>query len=420
MKGLEGITKEINTTTIKENDFSEVFLHHVMDSMSSSMYLLDRNRQIVSMNRAAREWMQKKETGIVGSLFGNAITCSATTQGNKCGTTTTCEACKLKEAIEQAFSKAGQLQQVPNDTKFIVDEVTPQIRYLKYNVQALAHKGKRYALLILDDITHIEEQKLREEEKNKQLISGLTYARHLQKTMLPTRQKLEEALPGMVLFYQPKNIIGGDFYWIHQTPKSTFVALADCTGHGIPGAMLSILGISSLNLIVKERGVTAPAEILNQLRESFVESMQQQDIQSSSDGMDISVCRMDRNNPRLTFAGANNGLVLINPTGIRMYKGNKMPVGKYAKMTSFTEQTIPLWEDDRIYLFSDGYKDQFGGPRNKKLKRQPFMQLLQQTTNLKPQDLYAFLSNQFIQWKGTNEQTDDIALLTFRAPYSNK
>lgn len=416
MKGLEEFIHGMNTNIEEENEFSEVFLRHVMDNMSSSIYLLDRNRRIVSMNRAARYWMQQESSGILGSLFGNAITCTAATDPHPCGTTANCQACKLKQAIEQAFDNPEQLHNVHHDTKFIVEHGNTQKRYLRYNVQALSHHGKEYALLMLDDITRIEEQKMREEEKNKQLISGLKYARHLQKTMLPTTKKLNEALPGMSLFYHPKNIIGGDFYWIHQSDEATFVVLADCTGHGIPGAMLSILGISSLNLIVKERGITAPAEILNQLRQSFVESMQQNAIHNSNDGMDVSVCRIDKANHQLTFAGANNSVVLINQQETRLFNGNKMPVGKYADMGPFTEQKIDIVKNDRIFLFTDGYKDQFGGPRNKKLKRQPFLSLLQRGANLPPYELTQWLKEQFRGWKGKNEQTDDVTVLSFLFP----
>lgn len=415
MKGLEELIPEMDSTTEKENEFAEVFLKHVMDNMSSSMYLLDKDRRIVSMNRAAHHWIQKESSGLLGSLFGNAITCTAAADPHPCGTTVNCQACKLKQAIEQAFEYPEQLHNVYHDTKFIVEQGNTQKRYLRYNVQALSHKGKAYALLMLDDITRIEKQKLREEEKNKQLISGLKYARHLQKTMLPTAKRLDDTLPGMALFYQPKNIIGGDFYWIHQTPEATFVVLADYTGHGIPGAMLSILGISSLNLIVKERGITKPAEILNQLRQSFVESMQQKDIHNSNDGMDISICRIDKAKQQLTFAGANNGIIIITPQQeTRLFNGNKMPVGKYADMAPFSEQNINISQNDRIFLFTDGYKDQFGGPRNKKFKRQPFIDLLQKAAKLPQTELADWLAEEFRNWKGKNEQTDDVTVLSFR------
>ncbi len=414
MKGLEELLPGMDATPKEENEFSEVFLKHIMDNMSSSMYLLDRNRRIVSMNRAACQWMQKESSGILGSLFGNALTCTAATDPHPCGTTLNCQVCKLKLAIEQAFENPDQVQNVYHDTKFIVEKSSTQKRYLRYNVQALSHQGKAYALLMLDDITRIEQQKMREEEKNKQLISGLKYARHLQKTMLPTAEKLSSALPGFSLFYQPKSIIGGDFYWIHQTDEATFVVLADCTGHGIPGAMLSILGISSLNLIVKERGITAPAEILNQLRQSFMESMQQNAIHNSNDGMDVSVCRIDKEKHLLTFAGANNGVVVINHQETRLFNGNKMPVGKYADMAPFTEREIDISKKDRIFLFTDGYKDQFGGPRNKKLKRQPFINLLQEGANYSHLELTQWLKEQFTHWKGKNEQTDDVTVLSFQ------
>ena len=251
------------------------------------------------------------------------------------------------------------------------------------------------------------------EEKNKNITDSINYARHIQNAILPPEKAIKNVLPSSFILFRPKDIVSGDLYWI-ETPGSQLVLFAavDCTGHGVPGAMVSVVGHNSLNRCLKEFGLSKPAEILNRLNELIEETFEKSE-DNINDGMDIALCSLDMKTLQLEFAGANNPLWIIKKGAkeITEIKGDKQPIGKFTERKPFTHHSVQLSKGDRIYIFTDGYADQFGGNRGKKFKYRPFQELLLTSAHLPLQEQKKLLNETITQWMGQHEQVDDILVM---------
>jgi serine phosphatase RsbU (regulator of sigma subunit) len=217
------------------------------------------------------------------------------------------------------------------------------------------------------------------------------------------------------ILYKPRDIVSGDFYWINKTENKVIVIAADCTGHGVPGALMSMLGVAFLNEIVNKEKITSPAKILDRLRENIMISMKQQgeNIQQR-DGMDVAAICIDRENEEVLYSGANNPLYMIKNGEFVETKADKMPVSVYIEMKPFENKTFKTNKGDIIYLFSDGYADQFGGQNGKKLKYKAFKELLIQNSHLEMTEQKNLLDSFFNEWKGENPQIDDVLVMGIR------
>lgn len=267
---------------------------------------------------------------------------------------------------------------------------------------------------ILLQKNEINQQKHILEEKNKEVLDSIFYARRIQRALLTSDQYLSRVLPGHFLLYQPKDIVSGDFYWVLELEdKRVLTAIADCTGHGVPGAFMSMIGISFLNEIVIEKKITRPDLILNQLRFEVIRALNPEGSEESKDGMDIALCLFDIPGMKLQYSGANNSLYHINAAGnINEIKANKFPVGKYIdESKDYTLHEINLSPGDCVYTFSDGYADQFGGPKGKKFKYKQLEDLLVNLRSIAADQRMNLLKEAFNNWKGELEQVDDICLL---------
>ncbi|MNV10652.1 Phosphoserine phosphatase RsbU [compost metagenome] len=258
----------------------------------------------------------------------------------------------------------------------------------------------------------IEQKNRQVEEKNHEILDSINYAKRIQTAILPSLQLRERVLPSHFVLYEPKDIVAGDFYWLEETKDSIIFAVADCTGHGVPGAMMSVVCHNALNRSVKEFGLRNPGEILDKTREIIVEelSKNQQDV---SDGMDISLCTWNKTSNELLWAGANNPLWIWKKTSGEMVeiKPNKQPIGKHFDMQPFTSHPVELEKGDRIYLITDGFADQFGGPDSKKFKAKNLKNLIVQISSEKIQQQINILKTTFFQWKGDLEQIDDVCIM---------
>lgn len=259
---------------------------------------------------------------------------------------------------------------------------------------------------------HILKQKQVIEEKNKDMLDSIQYAQRIQLALLPSRNNLQTFFPDSFLFFQPKDIVSGDFYWIFQNEDYRFAAVGDCTGHGVPGALMSVLGINLLNEIVENKGISAPAEILNELRSGIIAAFDKEGKSSEyKDGMDISILRINRKVNTYVFAAANNGIYHISGQTLEERKANRQPVGYSHDLKPFTQQEFPFQTGDSLVLFTDGFADQFGGPKGKKFRYKNFQELL---LNNREKDLQKILPETFYEWKGELEQIDDICVLGIR------
>ncbi len=260
----------------------------------------------------------------------------------------------------------------------------------------------------------IEEKNRQVEEKNHEILDSITYAKRIQTAILPSSQLRAKVLPEHFVLYEPKDIVAGDFYWLEETDDSIIFAVADCTGHGVPGAMMSVVCHNALNRSVKEFGLRDPGSILDKTRELIVDelSKEEEDIEIS-DGMDISLCTWNKSTNEITWAGANNPLWIWKKESQDMLeiKPNKQPIGKHFDMKPFTTHSVELRKGDRIYLITDGYADQFGGPDSKKFKAKNLKNLLVQISNEKINRQIDILRTTFFNWKGDLEQIDDVCIM---------
>ena len=256
----------------------------------------------------------------------------------------------------------------------------------------------------------IEKQKMVVDEKNKEILDSITYAKRLQEAILPPIKMVQEQFPNSFILFKPKDIVAGDFYWLEQIKDLTFFAAADCTGHGVPGAMVSVVCSNALNRAVKEFGISEPGKILDKVRELVVETFQKSE-SDVKDGMDISLCSFNKKTNELKWAGANNPLWLIRNSELTEYKANKQAIGKVDNPIPFFTHSINLQKNDAIYLFTDGFSDQFGGPKGKKYKYAPFKDNLISIQSIPMSEQSTKLNITIENWRGSLEQVDDILII---------
>ncbi|MFI5204015.1 MAG: SpoIIE family protein phosphatase [Flavobacteriales bacterium] len=260
-------------------------------------------------------------------------------------------------------------------------------------------------------------QKARIEEKNKEIIDSISYAKRIQYSLLGDIDLIKQHLPNHFIFFQPKDIVSGDFYWASILPNHEFgLVAADSTGHGVPGAIMSMLNISSLNEAVIGQKITAPAEILNYTRKKIIENlMHDGSTEGGSDGMDCCFMSFNFEKMTVTYAGANNPLWILRNNQILEFTPDKMPVGKHNRDTiSFKQQIIPIQKNDVIYSMTDGLPDQFGGPYGKKYKYGQLKSLLLKINGLAMNDQRKAIEESFEIWKGDMEQIDDVCVIGVR------
>lgn len=267
------------------------------------------------------------------------------------------------------------------------------------------HEAKKQKVII-------EEQSRQVAEKNHEILDSITYAKRIQTAILPSTQLRERLLPAHFVLYEPKDIVAGDFYWLEETKDFLIFAVADCTGHGVPGAMMSVVCHNALNRSVKEFGLRIPGKILDKTREIIVEELSKNH-PDVSDGMDISLCSWNKETREMSWAGANNPLWIWKQASreIEEIKPNKQPIGKHLDMQPFTTHNVNLEKGDRIFLITDGYADQFGGPESKKFKAKNLKNLLMQISHEKIHLQLEILRSTFFQWKGNLEQIDDVCIM---------
>jgi len=272
------------------------------------------------------------------------------------------------------------------------------------------------------EISHLRNVELKRaleqiEKKSLQISDSIEYAQSIQMALLPRSDALRKLLPQSFVLMKPRDIVSGDFYWVKQIEEKVIVAVADCTGHGVPGALLSMLGITFLNEICQNEDTLTAGLILDELRTKVIEAFKQTDGQiATNDGMDIALCILDLKKNQLQFSGANNPLYIIQSSELIEIKGDKMPISYHPKAKErFTNHSIQLLGNESFYLFSDGFIDQFGGSKGFKYRRKRFKQLLLDNSSAtKPNEQKAILEKELNGWMKGYEQTDDIIVLGVR------
>lgn len=296
--------------------------------------------------------------------------------------------------------------------------ITLIFSFIKIRERNLIIEKKILEEKVKERTAEVVEKNIELDEKNKDITASIRYAKRIQDAILPPDEFVRKFLPKTFVLFKPKDIVSGDFYWLADKKDMVLFAAVDCTGHGVPGAFMSIVGHNLLDQIVGEHGITEPAKILNELNKSVSDTLRQSYTEDNSvkDGMDISLCCFNRKTNVMEYAGAYNPLWLIRNGELTEIKADKFPIGnlKAGENKKFTNHSIPLEKGDTLYIFSDGYADQFGGPQGKKFKYSAFKQLLLDNQNLSMEEQGELLEKEMAKWQGSIEQVDDILVIGTR------
>jgi serine phosphatase RsbU (regulator of sigma subunit) len=257
----------------------------------------------------------------------------------------------------------------------------------------------------------VDEQKALIEESHKEITDSIAYAKRIQSAILPPNSQVNELLSNSFILYKPKDVVAGDFYWLEESNGKVLFAAADCTGHGVPGAMVSVICNGALNRSVREYGLTEPGKILDKARDIVIQEFEKSD-EEVKDGMDVALCSLEENN--LQYAGAHNPLWIVRENEIIETKADKQPIGKYDNLKPYTTHSFELQKDDTIYIFSDGYVDQFGGEKGKKFKSKALRELLLSIQDKSMKEQKNLIDEAFETWRGEHEQIDDVCLIGVR------
>lgn len=252
------------------------------------------------------------------------------------------------------------------------------------------------------------------EVKNKDILDSITYAKRIQTAILPTNSNLERAFKGMFVMYEPKDIISGDFYWFHERMDMTFLAMVDCTGHGVPGALMSMIGNDLLDSLIKDRKLTDPKEILEEMDRSVTRLLHTDDEDMSvNDGMVISLCVIDKTNSTLMFGGAQQTVMLKQNGVLTELSASRQSIGGMLppEFKNFSTEVLPIKQGDQLYMFTDGFKDQFGGPEGRKFLKKNIRSLIEEINGKPMSEQGMIITKAFDDWKGDLTQVDDVSML---------
>lgn len=325
---------------------------------------------------------------------------------------------------------------------FIILLALMLIVFVIFIIRAYQHKKQAYNLIREQKEEITTQRDLANEQneiitKQKQAITdSIAYAQRIQDAIIPGKNEIANTLPNHFTFYLPKDVVSGDFYWVHGYDKKTLITLADCTGHGVPGAFMSMLGISFLNEIAKTSTITDAATVLEELRQNIIDALRQKDTHFEQiDGMDMALVILHNKTHQIEYAGARNPLYILSdknlaadnpqinfkisshpgtPKKLYVVAADKMPVAKYIKMVKFKNNTINLHPDDQVVLFTDGITDQFGGSENLKYQSGNFKNLLLQIAHKPLDEQQKIINQEYFKWKGSTEQIDDVSIFSFK------
>lgn len=294
------------------------------------------------------------------------------------------------------------------------------VSYRSYRIK------RRDNAIITQQKQEVERQKTVVDQRNADIMQSFEYARRLQEAVLPPQGALSDAFPDSFLIYLPRDVVSGDFYWTtrlsrrrasvsksNQEVDEVWLAVGDCTGHGVPGAMLSVMGLNSLNHCVADLGLERPKDVLQQMTLDLLVAFEGS-VNTVRDGMDLALCRLDRQTMTLSFAGANSSALIVRDSEAHMLSYARRPVGHHDGNAPFVQHEFQLRSGDRLYLMSDGFPDQQGGPQGKKYLSKRLRELITRFSDRPMQEQQALLMEEFHTWKGHYPQTDDVCLMGVR------
>jgi len=340
---------------------------------------------------------------------------------------------KIEDKIEENKAKIKDQERLMKDQKIEISRQTVKIGqqtqviiiifslgfislvFLLFAIRSNIQRKKANQLLF-EQKKEVENQKQLVDEKQKEIVDSINYARRIQTALMAHDKLLSKHLPEHFVLFRPKDIVAGDFYWATSTPGGFMYVTGDCTGHGVPGAFMSLLNISKLNETINQKNITRPDLVFNDIRNEITRALNPEDsTEDSKDGMDAVLCKLDLRGMKLQYAAANNSFYVIRNKEVIVCKADKMHVGKAFNATGlFTYFEMDLEKGDCIYTFSDGYSDQFGGPNRKRFKSVQLKELLLNISDKPMPEQRAILNDKFESWKGNIEQIDDVLVIGVR------
>jgi serine phosphatase RsbU (regulator of sigma subunit)/Flp pilus assembly protein TadD len=329
---------------------------------------------------------------------------------------------KKATADSVAFAKEKEIQdaklQVKKNQQYALFIGLALVLSFSFFIFKKYRETQKQKKIIENQKNEVELQKHLVEEKNQEILDSITYAKRIQSAILPQPKLVKQFLEDSFILYKPKDIVAGDFYWLEVVDDTVMFAAADCTGHGVPGAMVSVVCNNGLNRSVREFGLMNANEILDKTREIVLEEFEKSD-EDVKDGMDISLCVLDTKTNILKWSGANNPLWILrkNLSGETEFietKADKQPIGKYSHATPFTQHEIQIKKNDIIYIFTDGYQDQFGGEKEKKFRVSQMKELFTSLSEKPMEEQRKIIDQSFESWKGDLDQVDDVCIIGVR------
>ncbi len=311
---------------------------------------------------------------------------------------------RILERTAEVYKQNNELQEQKSELEQQTEEILAQRDLVESKNQSIFAQNE-----------DLEEQKQKIELQNKNITASINYARRIQRAMLPSQNLLEQILPKSFVYFNPRDIVSGDFYFFAEKDDKIIIAAVDCTGHGVPGAFMSVIGNDLLTQIVVWRGITESNLILNELHNGIVQTLKQEETENR-DGMDISLCVLDKKTNKVQYSGAKNSLLFITPDGkVNQIKGDRNHIGGVARQMErdFTAHTIQPEKGTRFYLLTDGYLDQFGGKHNKKYSTKRFQLFIEKLKSFHIFELQHEVERNFIEWKGSEKQIDDVLVIGF-------
>jgi tetratricopeptide (TPR) repeat protein len=388
-ENIKNAAKILNELYAKKGSFKEAYKMQSLYYVMRDSVLNDNNRKVSIKSQIKYAYEQKALADSIRTMEEKKVTVA-----------------QLKQERTQRYSLYGGLALTALFGSFMFN----RFRVTRKQKEVIEIKSRE-----------TEMQKSIIEEHRKEIIDSINYAKRIQGAILPPQRMIKELLIDAFVLYLPKDIVAGDFYWLHSTDvrneeddsRLVFFAAADCTGHGVPGAMVSVVCNNALNRAVKEFGLTDPGLILDKAREILILEFEKSD-EEVKDGMDISLCVLDFATGELAWAGANNPLWVVRNGSLIEKRPNKQPIGKFIGQAPFTTHKVQLWQDDMVYIFTDGYADQFGGPNGKKFMYKNLRSLLIEISSLETNEQKIRLKQTLESWKGGLDQVDDICVIGVR------
>ncbi len=395
------LAKEHNEKGLKyalSDDYYQIIVATYV--LEAEMYLFNKDAQLAILElEKALKILSKRESKEqefqVYELFSNAYS--------------------QKQDWENAYLFLDKYNNLKN--KVVQDNNAQKMNKIEFDYQyksitTEAKEIKEKNELLTKAFSQIEKQSKEIETKNKSITDSIHYAKRIQFAILPEDKKIKNYLKDYFIYYQPKDIVSGDFYWVEKVGDKIIFSVIDCTGHGVPGAFVSLIAYNALNKVVLEKGITEPAAIINEMN-VLVTNLFKNSEENIRDGMDMGICTLDINDDTLQFSGAFNSLFIFSDCQLTEIKGNRESVGAsiYQREKCFINNTIPVKKGDVVYLSSDGFPDQFGGENGRKLKWKGLKELLSRVGNEPIENQKIKITSYFNKWKGKQEQLDDVCIM---------